>query len=101
MNKLSFRLTQGVIAVVCLIIYGADGYARSSGSTSLLPALQWVGGEKAYIVATSKTKAPGMFVNAKLLKHFYRQIKNGVDKIQPFSYWSEMEALNTIWLCGT
>ncbi|GAA4749586.1 hypothetical protein [Flavisolibacter ginsenosidimutans] len=42
---------------------------------------------------------PMMHVNAKLLKNFYQQIKNGVDKIQPLSYWSEMEAyhLNNIF----
>jgi len=42
---------------------------------------------------------PMMHVNAQLLKHFYQQIKNGVDKIQPLSYWSEMEAyhLNNIF----
>ena len=42
---------------------------------------------------------PMMHVNAQLLKHFYQQIKNGVDKTQPLSYWSEMEAyhLNNIF----
>jgi hypothetical protein len=40
-----------------------------------------------------------MHVNAQLLKDFYLQIKNGVDKIHPLSYWSEMEAyhLNNIF----
>lgn len=40
-----------------------------------------------------------MSVNAQLLKDFYLKIKNGVDKIHPLSYWSEMEAyhLNNIF----
>lgn len=42
---------------------------------------------------------PNMHVNAKLLSHFYRQVKNEVHPIHPFSYWSEMEAyhLNNIF----
>ncbi len=40
-----------------------------------------------------------MYVNAQVLKDFYQQIKNGVDKIYPLQYWSEMEAhhLNNIY----
>ena len=40
-----------------------------------------------------------MFVNAKILKHFFQEIKNGICKIQPFDYWSEMEShhLNNIY----
>jgi hypothetical protein len=42
---------------------------------------------------------PNMHVNAKLLSHFYRQIRDGVNRIQPITYWSEMEAyhLNNIF----
>jgi len=42
---------------------------------------------------------PTMHVNAQLLAHFYRQIKNGVQQIHPLTYWSEMEAyhLNNIF----
>lgn len=42
---------------------------------------------------------PNMHVNAQLLSHFYRQIKNGADRIHPITYWSEMEAyhLNNIF----
>lgn len=42
---------------------------------------------------------PKMHVNAKLLSKFYRQMRDGVDKIHPISYWSEMEAyhLNNIF----
>jgi len=42
---------------------------------------------------------PNMHVNAQLLSHFYRQIKNGVNRIHPITYWSEMEAyhLNNIF----
>jgi hypothetical protein len=42
---------------------------------------------------------PMMHINAKLLSHFYRQVRDGADKIQPIHYWSEMEAyhLNNIF----
>jgi hypothetical protein len=42
---------------------------------------------------------PMMFVNAQLLSRFYRQIRDGVSRIQPLTYWSEMEAyhLNNIF----
>jgi hypothetical protein len=35
---------------------------------------------------------PNMHVNAEVLSNFYRQIRDGVDKIHPVQYWSEMEA---------
>ncbi len=42
---------------------------------------------------------PNMHVNAKLLSHFYRQVRDGAHRIQPITYWSEMEAyhLNNIF----
>lgn len=44
-------------------------------------------------------QAPDMYVNAHVLSNFYRQMRDGVDKIQPIRYWSEMEAyhLNNIY----
>ncbi|MFN0166994.1 MAG: glycoside hydrolase family 20 zincin-like fold domain-containing protein [Bryobacteraceae bacterium] len=40
-----------------------------------------------------------MYVNAKVLSHFYRQMRDGAASIQPVTYWSEMEAhhLNNIY----
>lgn len=40
-----------------------------------------------------------MYVNAKILKQFYRQMQTGVDRTHPITYWSEMEAhhLNNIY----
>jgi hypothetical protein len=40
-----------------------------------------------------------MHVNTKVVSHFYKQIRDGVHKIQPITYWSEMEAyhLNNIF----
>jgi hypothetical protein len=40
-----------------------------------------------------------MHVNAQVLSNFYRQVRDGAYKIQPISYWSEMEAyhLNNIF----
>lgn len=42
---------------------------------------------------------PMMHVNADLLSKFYREVRDGADKIQHMSYWSEMEAyhLNNIF----
>lgn len=52
-----------------------------------------------YMTEYETDQRPMMHVNAKALKGFYQSIKNGVDKIQPISYWSEMEAyhLNNIF----
>lgn len=52
-----------------------------------------------YTTEMETDQAPMMSVNAKLLSRFYRQIKSGVDKIAPVTYWSEMEAyhLNNIF----
>jgi hypothetical protein len=40
-----------------------------------------------------------MYVNARLLQNFYRQMREGALKIHPVAYWSEMEAhhLNNIY----
>ena len=40
-----------------------------------------------------------MYVNAKVLANFYRQMRAGAARIQPLTYWSEMEAhhLNNIY----
>jgi hypothetical protein len=35
---------------------------------------------------------PTMHVNAEVISNFYKQIRDGVDKIQHVQYWSEMEA---------
>lgn len=35
---------------------------------------------------------PAMNVNTEVISHFYKQIRDGVDKIQHVQYWSEMEA---------
>lgn len=45
-----------------------------------------------YMTEYESDQIPSMNVNAKLLKDFYQTIKNGVQKIHPFTYWSEMEA---------
>ncbi|MBL9203952.1 MAG: hypothetical protein JNN01_02605 [Opitutaceae bacterium] len=39
---------------------------------------------------------PTMHVNAQLLSKFYREMKAGVNKIHPITYWSEMEACHLI-----
>jgi hypothetical protein len=52
-----------------------------------------------YMTEYETDQMPMMHVNAQALKAFYQEIKNGVHKIQPMSYWSEMEAyhLNNIF----
>jgi hypothetical protein len=45
-----------------------------------------------YMTEYESDQMPSMHVNAKLLKDFYQTIKNGVQRIHPFTYWSEMEA---------
>jgi hypothetical protein len=52
-----------------------------------------------YTTEMETDQMPTMHVNAHLLSRFYRQIKDGVDRIQPLTYWSEMEAyhLNDIF----
>lgn len=45
-----------------------------------------------YMTEYESDQLPSMYVNAKLLKNFYQTIKNGVQKIYPLTYWSEMEA---------
>jgi len=52
-----------------------------------------------YMTEYETDQRPMMHVNAMALKDFYQQIKNGVHRIQPFIYWSEMEAyhLNNIF----
>lgn len=52
-----------------------------------------------YMTEYETDQMPSMHVNAKALKGFYQEIKNGAHKIQPISYWSEMEAyhLNNIF----
>jgi hypothetical protein len=52
-----------------------------------------------YMTEYETDQMPMMHVNAQALKAFYQEIKNGVYKIQPMSYWSEMEAyhLNNIF----
>lgn len=52
-----------------------------------------------YTTEYETDQRPSMHVNAHLLSNFYREIKNGVDKIHPITYWSEMEAyhLNNIF----
>ncbi len=39
---------------------------------------------------------PTMHVNAQLLSKFYREMRAGVDRIHPITYWSEMEACHLI-----
>ena len=52
-----------------------------------------------YMTEYETDQRPMMHVNAKALKDFYQQVKNGAHRIQPFTYWSEMEAyhLNNIF----
>jgi len=52
-----------------------------------------------YMTEYETDQRPMMHVNAQALKGFYQEIKNGVNKIQPITYWSEMEAyhLNNIF----
>jgi hypothetical protein len=52
-----------------------------------------------YMTEYETDQMPMMNVNARALKGFYQQIKNSVHKIQPITYWSEMEAyhLNNIF----
>jgi hypothetical protein len=52
-----------------------------------------------YTTEYETDQLPSVYVNAKVLKHFYRQIHDGVDQIHPITYWSEMEAhhLNNIY----
>ncbi|HMI03413.1 MAG TPA: hypothetical protein VK541_13070 [Pedobacter sp.] len=52
-----------------------------------------------YMTEYETDQMPMMHVNAKALKGFYQEIKNGAHKIQPITYWSEMEAyhLNNIF----
>lgn len=52
-----------------------------------------------YMTEYETDQMPSMHVNAKALKGFYQEVKNGAHKIQPISYWSEMEAyhLNNIF----
>lgn len=45
-----------------------------------------------YTTEMETDQMPNMHVNTKVLKHFYQQIRDGVNKIQPISYWSEMDA---------
>ncbi|HMI03412.1 MAG TPA: hypothetical protein VK541_13065 [Pedobacter sp.] len=45
-----------------------------------------------YTTEMETDQVPTMYVNTKVLKHFYNQMKDGVSKIQPITYWSEMEA---------
>ena len=39
---------------------------------------------------------PTMHVNAQLLSKFYREMRSGVDRIHPITYWSEMEACHLV-----
>jgi hypothetical protein len=39
---------------------------------------------------------PTMHVNARLLAHFYRQMRSGVHRLHPITYWSEMEACHLV-----
>jgi hypothetical protein len=52
-----------------------------------------------YTTEYETDQLPSMYVNAEVLKNFYRQIHDGVDRIHPITYWSEMEAhhLNDIY----
>jgi hypothetical protein len=52
-----------------------------------------------YTTDMETDQMPAMHVNAHLLSQFYRQVKNGADRIRPITYWSEMEAyhLNDIF----
>ncbi|MEJ7912900.1 MAG: hypothetical protein WKF70_07080 [Chitinophagaceae bacterium] len=45
-----------------------------------------------HTVERESDQYPKMHVNAQVLSNFYKQIQNGVDKIQHLQYWSEMEA---------
>jgi len=45
-----------------------------------------------HTVERESDQYPKMHVNAQVLSHFYKQIHDGVDKIHPVQYWSEMEA---------
>jgi hypothetical protein len=45
-----------------------------------------------YTTEYETDQLPAMFVNAKVLAHFYRHIRDGAAKILPLTYWSEMEA---------
>jgi hypothetical protein len=52
-----------------------------------------------YMTEYETDQMPMMHVNAKALKGFYQQIRGGAHKVQPITYWSEMEAyhLNNIF----
>lgn len=52
-----------------------------------------------YITEYETDQLASMYVNAKLLKNLYTEMRNGALKIQPVEYWSEMEAhhLNDIY----
>lgn len=52
-----------------------------------------------YTTEMETDQLASMYVNAQLLSRFYKQVRDGADKIQPISYWSEMEAhhLNNIF----
>ncbi len=39
---------------------------------------------------------PTMHVNARLLAHFYRQMRDGAHRLHPVTYWSEMEACHLV-----
>lgn len=45
-----------------------------------------------HTVERESDQYPKMHVNAQVLSNFYKQIRDGVDKIHPITYWSEMEA---------
>ena len=45
-----------------------------------------------HTVERESDQFPKMHVNAQVLSSFYKQIQDGVDKIQHIQYWSEMEA---------
>jgi len=52
-----------------------------------------------YTADRETDQIPTMHVNAHLLSHFYRQVREGAGRIYPLCYWSEMEAyhLNNIF----
>lgn len=45
-----------------------------------------------HTVERESDQYPKMHVNAQVLSNFYKQIHDGVNKIQPIQYWSEMDA---------
>ena len=52
-----------------------------------------------YTTEYETDQQPSMFVNAQVLQHFYRGIRDGAARIQPVRYWSEMDAhhINNIY----